>query len=671
VTVTQPIRVAVRVLSAVAALGLAAYAVQAIFAVCGSGSGAVFDACGTAADDIFEIYVYNALIAIAAALCLIRAATVARERGAWLALGLGLVAWAAGEAAYSILYGDALEPPMPSVSDALWLAFYPACYVAIVLLVRARVREFRASLWLDGLVGVLAMAAVGAAVVLGAVADGQLFALDLTYLLGDLLLLGFVVGALALTGWRPGRALALLGAGLAVGAVVDGFFLWLDASGSSFDSTVVATLWPASALTVAAAAWQRPAAGPVRVEGWRLLAVPTLFALAALGLLLYGLVAPVAPMARGLAIASLLAVIVRMSATLRENHVLLEGTRREALTDALTGLSNRRRLMLDLEQEATLASERAPRALMLFDLDGFKQYNDRFGHPVGDALLARLGRRLGAATDGRSMAYRLGGDEFCVLAAMPEDEARELVERAREALSDRGRGFQVGSSCGMVMIPAEAADVSAALRLADERLYAEKGVSKRAVASSQTAGALIQVLREVEPDAGGRLDEVATLAQQVGRRLGLSRAQLDELIRAAELHDVGKVAVPSSILRKAGPLDDSEWSFVRQHTLVGDRILSAAPALSSVAQVVRSSHERYDGGGYPDGLSGDEIPLAARVVAVCDAYHAMTSERPYRTALAHWEAIEELRRCAGRQFDPVVVAAFCELMSSVAQGRAA
>jgi two-component system, cell cycle response regulator len=134
---------------------------------------------------------------------------------------------------------------------------------------------------------------------------------------------------------------------------------------------------------------------------------------------------------------------------------------------------------------------------------------------------------------------------------------------------------------------------------------------------------------------------------------------------------VGKVAVPSSILRKAGPLDDSEWSFVRQHTLVGDRILSAAPALSSVAQVVRSSHERYDGGGYPDGLSGDEIPLAARVVAVCDAYHAMTSERPYRTARAHWEAIEELRRCAGRQFDPVVVAAFCELMNSATAGRAA
>jgi two-component system, cell cycle response regulator len=129
--------------------------------------------------------------------------------------------------------------------------------------------------------------------------------------------------------------------------------------------------------------------------------------------------------------------------------------------------------------------------------------------------------------------------------------------------------------------------------------------------------------------------------------------------------------VPASILRKPGPLDDSEWSFVRQHTLVGDRILSAAPALSSLAHVVRASYEHFDGSGYPDGIAGEDIPLASRVVAVCDAYHAMTTDRPYRRALAHWEALEELRRCAGRQFDPVVVAAFCELMESASEDQPA
>jgi two-component system, cell cycle response regulator len=178
------------------------------------------------------------------------------------------------------------------------------------------------------------------------------------------------------------------------------------------------------------------------------------------------------------------------------------------------------------------------------------------------------------------------------------------------------------------------------------------------------------VLEECEPDLNGHVKEVSELARDVGSRLGLKAGQLDELTRAAELHDVGKVAVPSSILRKPGPLDEHEWSFVRQHTLVGDRILSAAPALSPLASVVRSSHENYDGSGYPDGLAGEQIPLAARVVAVCDAYHAMTSDRPYRGARAHWEAIEELRQCSSRQFDPVVVAAFVEVMEAALEPRA-
>jgi two-component system, cell cycle response regulator len=654
-------RLALRAAAALSLTALCAYAAQAAFSVCGA-----------AATAFFETYVYNALIAAAAGLALVRAAATERERGAWLCLGLGLSAWAVSEAWYSAFLADAAEPPFPSVSDALWLLFYPACYAAIVLLVRERIRDFQASLWLDGLVAALAMAAVGAALVLPAVGAGGRFAevaLDLTFLLGDVLLLGFVAGAFALVGWRPDRTLALLGGGLVVSALVDGFFLWQAATGAAVDSTLVATLWPASALAMAAAAWQRPAGRPRRVEGWRLLAMPASFGLAAVGVLVAGLVVPVVPTARALAIAALLAVIGRMSMTLRENIALLEGSRREALTDALTGLANRRRLMLDLGREVPLAGESSPRALMLFDLDGFKQYNDRFGHPVGDALLARLGRRLANAVVPDGLAYRLGGDEFCVVAALPEPEALVLRERAREALTDRGRGFEVGSSCGLVMIPREASDVSSALRLADERLYAEKGEGRRRVATHETSSALLQVIEECEPDLNGHVREVSALAREVGARLGLDAGQLDELARAAELHDVGKVAVPSSILRKAGPLDDSEWSFMRQHTLVGDRILSAAPALSSLAAVVRSSHERYDGMGYPDGLAGEQIPLAARVVAVCDAYHAMTTDRPHQGARAHWEAIEELRGCAGRQFDPVVVAAFCEMMDAAARPR--
>jgi two-component system, cell cycle response regulator len=663
VTRTRRGRLALRASAALALVGLVLYGAQAAWTVCGNG-----------ATEFFEIYVYNALIAAAAAFCLARARYVERERGAWLAFGLGLLAWAAGEAAYTLFLDGPYEPSHPNVSDALWLLFYPAAYTGIVLLVRDRVREFRASLWLDGVVGALAMAAVGAALVLGPVVSssgGMVVAVDLAFLLGDLLLLGFVVAALALTGWRPDRAWGLLGAGLVAAAAVDGFFLWQSATGATAGSTLAAVLWPASTLTVAAAAWHPSRPRPVRAEGWRLLAMPTAFSMAAVGVLVYDLAEPVDPGALGVAIACLLAVILRMSVTVRENHELLEGSRKEALTDALTGLSNRRRLMLDLDREVLYASPDSPCALILFDLDGFKQYNDRFGHPVGDALLARLGRKLSTAVGERGVAYRLGGDEFCVVATLTEPAAALLTEGAREALTDRGRGFEVGASCGMVMIPEEATDVASALRLADERLYSEKGEGRRSVVTQQTSDALLQVLKECEPGLDGHLQVVAALAREVGARLGLAGTELAELTRAAELHDVGKVALPASILRKTGPLDDSEWSFVRQHTLVGDRILSAAPALSSLAHVVRASHEHYDGGGYPDGLAGEDIPLAARVVAVCDAYHAMTSDRPYRSALPHWEAMEELARCAGHQFDPVVVAAFRELMESATEGTPA
>jgi two-component system, cell cycle response regulator len=153
--------------------------------------------------------------------------------------------------------------------------------------------------------------------------------------------------------------------------------------------------------------------------------------------------------------------------------------------------------------------------------------------------------------------------------------------------------------------------------------------------------------------------DVAELALRTGRELGLEPEDLDVVSRAAELHDIGKVAVPDDIIHKPGSLDDVEWRIMRQHTLVGERILAAAPALKGVARLVRLSHERWDGTGYPDRLGAEEIPIGARIIAVCDTYDAMTSERPYATARSHDEAIAELRRCAGGQFDPAVVEAFC------------
>jgi HD-GYP domain-containing protein (c-di-GMP phosphodiesterase class II) len=184
-------------------------------------------------------------------------------------------------------------------------------------------------------------------------------------------------------------------------------------------------------------------------------------------------------------------------------------------------------------------------------------------------------------------------------------------------------------------------------------MYATKD-ARRPSTRAQTRDVLISVLREQQPDLEEHSADVGHLVEAVGRRLGLDAEQLDHALHAAELHDVGKVAIPPAILRKPGPLDDDEWAVMRRHTVIGERILAAVPALVPVARLVRSSHERWDGGGYPDGLRGEQVPLGARLIAVCDAFNAMTTDRPYRRALPPETALEEVRREAGRQFDPVV-----------------
>jgi HD-GYP domain-containing protein (c-di-GMP phosphodiesterase class II) len=172
----------------------------------------------------------------------------------------------------------------------------------------------------------------------------------------------------------------------------------------------------------------------------------------------------------------------------------------------------------------------------------------------------------------------------------------------------------------------------------------------------------MQLLTERTPGLHVHVTGVGALAIAVAAKFGLGAEQLDELQRAAELHDIGKLAIPDEILQKPGPLDDEEWRFMRQHSVIGERILSAAPALRPVARLVRASHERWDGKGYPDGLLGEKIPLGARIVAACDAFDAITSDRCYQSARTEQEALEELRRGSGTQFDPQVVEAICEVL---------
>jgi two-component system cell cycle response regulator len=179
---------------------------------------------------------------------------------------------------------------------------------------------------------------------------------------------------------------------------------------------------------------------------------------------------------------------------------------------------------------------------------------------------------------------------------------------------------------------------------------------------------LLRILQEREPTLDEHLHAVARLARLVGDELDLGNEEIDVVVRAAELHDIGKMAMPDAILHKPGPLNEQEWQIMHRHTIVGERILNSVPALGPVATVVRSTHERIDGRGYPDGLTGDEIPFAARIVFVCDAYNAMRSDRAYDSIRSHEEAVSELRRCGGTKFDPEVVEALCRVVPEYLRG---
>ena len=335
-----------------------------------------------------------------------------------------------------------------------------------------------------------------------------------------------------------------------------------------------------------------------------------------------------------------------------------------AMVDSLTELPNRRQLMADLDRLAD-ADEPKPTVLAILDLDGFKSYNDSFGHAAGDALLTRLGWRLAETVEQPARAYRLGGDEFCVLAPSRGLEVEPFMELAAAALSEHGEGFAIGCSYGASLLPDEADSGEQALHLADQRMYVQKN-GGRPSAGRQVGDVLLRTLEERHPELGDHLDDVAARSAQVARRLELEDDEVERVRQAAELHDVGKIAIPDAILLKPGPLTDEERQFMQRHAIVGERIVGAAPALAQVARLVRFTHEHYDGRGYPDGLAGEAIPLGARIISVCDAFDAMVSPRPYRVNVkSQDEALAELWRCAGTQFDRRVVEAFASVLAGV------
>jgi two-component system cell cycle response regulator len=614
---------------------------------------------------LFSRFAHDLVLVAAAAVCLARVpSTKGPERLAWALIGAGVLAWSFGEIYYTAVLWTNPAPPIPSLADAGFLLFPPLTLAGVLALLRARARGLPPRLWVDGVIAALGVAALSAAIVFETVQESVegaplAIATGLAYPLFDLVLLGLIVGALASTGWRLDRTWMLLALGVSTFWLADSLYLVRTAqgvyeSGGWFDAG-----WWAGLAMIAAAAWQRP---PTRLrraadERVRVIAVPLAFGAVGLGLLVYAALADVNALAVGFAAASLLAVMARATLTFGENVAMLRTSRGEALTDALTGLGNRRALTRALEEHVPDATPEHPLVLALFDLDGFKQYNDSFGHPAGDTLLVRLGANLAAVLQGRGVAYRMGGDEFCAVFRTAGEPYEATVLGAAAALSEQGDGFSITCSHGAIALPVETADPTDALRIADQRMYANKHAG-RTSAGRQSKDVLLRALAERDPGLGTHAETVA-LAAATAKVLGLTAEEIEHVRHASELHDVGKVAIPDAILGKPGPLTDEEWGFVHRHPLIGERIILAAPALARVAALVRASHERWDGAGYPDALAGDAIPLGAHIVAVADAHAAMTAGRPYRAARTPEQALEELRRCAGTQFDPAVVEAWC------------
>ena len=375
-------------------------------------------------------------------------------------------------------------------------------------------------------------------------------------------------------------------------------------------------------------------------------------------------------------IGPLLAIALYQRSTYREMRAM-----KLALTDPLTGLGNHRHFQERLQRELLDAEERGTSlTLCLIDIDDFKGVNDTYGHPTGDRVLSHVAARLRQGGE----AFRLGGDEFAVL--MPGQNpagaataARSIIRRLAEPVDPVGR---VTVSAGIATFPSDGVGRDELIRLADSALYWAKEDGKNQVKVHRPEVVNLAELKRLSPghDRAARLraaaslamavdardaytgrhsDRVAELAVRIATRLGADDDQIELTRIAASLHDLGKLAVPEEILRKPGPLTDSERAVLERHPQIGSQMLETL-GVDPVAEYVRHHHERWDGGGYPDGLPGEEIPLGSRIIFVADAFDAMTSDRVYRSRLSEPEALAELERHAGTQFDPEIVAALSD-----------
>jgi len=465
-----------RLAAAVAAVMLLGLAAHLVYAVIGAGTSGL-------ADLLVNKVARQLTMVCAAILCALSVRGGDPDHRSWRALAIGLGVYVAGQIYWDLILVHQEDPPIPSLADAGWLAFYPFAYLCLGLHVRRTVRGVPASMWLDGLVGVLAVAALGIATVVAPIVAGiggsriELI-VNAAYPIADVLLLALVIAFLGLAGGGRGKAWTLLGAGFALFAAADTGYLYLLAGGVAVSGPALKSVYLLGVATIALAPWQRPVTvRRRRYADWRLLALPFASCTGAIGLLLLASLRHVDAVAACFAAAALVVAMVRTSVSVHELRRFAE-TRRQASTDELTGLPNRRWFDRELRRaidHARVAGDEL--ALLVIDLDHFKELNDTLGHHAGDRVLAQLGPRIRTALRSGDQVARLGGDEFAVV--LPGEGAAEGAgERIAAALSERfsveGIDLQIAASIGVALFPHHGDDAETLLQRADVAMYQAK-----------------------------------------------------------------------------------------------------------------------------------------------------------------------------------------------------
>jgi diguanylate cyclase (GGDEF)-like protein len=347
--------------------------------------------------------------------------------------------------------------------------------------------------------------------------------------------------------------------------------------------------------------------------------------------------------------------------------------------DLLTPRAFRAQLELDVQRAQRYGR---PLTVALIDIDRFRYINLRHGYGAGDLVLGGVAATIGRCARSHDVACRMGGDEFAILFGETEAEgALDAVCRILGSLEDLDAGGVRGhtASAGVAalepnqtpeaLLAAAGSALERARAFGGGRAHLYVGPSGDDAEAQELVGMHDAVVEALASTLGERsryqvddAEAVVDLAAGIAAKLNLDAERIAPLRTAALLHDIGKVGVPDEIVRKSGALDEAEWDLMRQHPVIGERIIRAIPGMARVAQVVRHQHERWDGNGYPDGLAGTEIPVEARIILACDAYHALTSDRPYRAAVSHEDALVELTANAETQFDPEVIEALVDYL---------